>query len=418
MTNPKILIVDDEEDIRDSLRDRFQVYGYEVVTASDGEEALEKVEKEAPELVLLDIKLPKLGGMKVLSRMKLEHPEILVIMITAHGTVKNTVEAMKQGAYGVIEKPFVRDIVRKTVVNALERQMLVKENESLRGEFIGETEKIKEMWRTIQKAAPSDLTVLITGERGTGKELVARALHKNSPRSSSPESFAVVNCSAIPSELMESEIFGHERGAFSGATEKKPGKMELAAGGTLFLDEIGDMAYELQAKLLRAIQEKEYERVGGTTGPIKVDVRFIAATNKDIEKAVQEENFRRDLFDRLDVLRIHIPPLLERKDDIPLLIEHFVGRYSNELNRPDVELTRESKGFLLDYDWPGNVRELKNCIESTILLADSDIIRPEHLPQKLRHGIGPMETPESGKTQPAKYPYRINVFAGRNGDCN
>lgn len=392
MGNPKILIVDDEKDVRDTLSDRLQMHGYEVVTASDGIEALEKVEKESPELVLLDIRLPKLGGMKVLSRIRRKHPEMLVIMISAHGTARNAEEAMKQGAYDFIEKPFDPDIIRIKVDKALERQMLVRENEYLRGELIGESEKMTEVHRTIQRIAPSDSTVLITGESGTGKELVARALHRRSLRSSKP--LVVVNCSAMQPTLVEDELFGHEPGAYTDAKTGKPGKMELADGGTLFLDEIGDMAYGLQPKLLRAIQEKESERLGGTK-PIKVDVRFIAATNRNIEKAVQEGKFREDLFYRLNVVRIHIPPLRERREDIPLLIEHFVQKYSADLKRRDIGITEDARKLLVDYHWPGNVRELQNYIERTIQLADSNVIRPEHLPQEVK-GIEPTRSTPSG----------------------
>jgi len=399
MRSPRILIVDDEEDIRDILTDRLRMYGYEALTASDGAGALEKVGEMSPELVLLDIRLPDLDGMEVLSRIKRQHPETLVIMITAYGTIQRAVEAVKQGAYDFIEKPFDPDLIRIKVDKALERQMLVRQNEYLRselkgeyGEIIGKSEKMMEVLRTIERVAGSDSTVLVTGETGTGKELVARALHRNSPRSSEP--VVVVNCSAIQPELMESEIFGHEKGAFTGAIARKLGKMELADGGTLFLDEIGDMAYELQAKLLRAIQEKEFERVGGAK-PIKVDVRFIAATNQDLKKAIQTGKFREDLFYRLNVVNIHLPPLRENREDIPLLIEHFLQKHSAALRRRGVQITDKAIELLVNYRWPGNVRELQNCIERTILLTDSDLIRPEHLPQEVRSSAFP-ESTQSG----------------------
>jgi two-component system NtrC family response regulator len=400
MGKPRILVVDDHEDIRNILSDRLKMYGYEVLTASDGQEALEKVDEATPELVLLDIRLPILDGMEVLDRIKLEHPETLVIMITAFGTVQLAVEAMRKGAYDFIEKPFdPPDIIKIKVEKALERQALVRENEYLRselkgeyGELIGKSQKTIEVLRMIEKVAPSDSTVLITGESGTGKELVARAIYGNSPRSSG--SFVVVNCSAIQPTLLESEIFGHEKGAFTGAIARKPGKMELADGGILFLDEIGDMANELQAKLLRAIQEKEFERVGGTA-PIKVDVRFIAATNRDLQKAIQEGNFREDLFYRLNVVNIDLPPLRENREDIPLLVEHFLQKQSAALKRRGIQITDRAMEILLNYRWPGNVRELQNCIERAILLADSDLIGTEYLPQEVRAGV----TPETVQTE-------------------
>lgn len=385
MAKARILVVDDEEDIRNLLSDRLQMYGYEVFTASYGAEALEKVDEMSPELVLLDILLPDINGIEVLSRIKREHPETLVIMITAYGSVQRAVEAMKQGAYDFIEKPFNPDLIRIKVGKAVERQSLMRENEYLRSELkgkydeiIGKSQKMMEVLRAIERVAPSDSTVLITGEAGTGKELVARALHRNSPRSSKP--FVVVNCPAIQPTLIESEIFGHEKGAFTGATARKIGKMEKADGGTLFLDEVGDISYEVQAKLLRAIQEKEFERVGGTK-PIKVDVRFIAATNQDLDEAVQEGRFRKDLFYRLNVVNIHLPPLRERKEDIPLLAEHFLRHHSAGRR---IQISDEAMELLVNYHWPGNVRELQNYIERAILFTDSDVIRPEHLPQEIK----------------------------------
>ncbi len=390
MGSLKILIVDDREDFRDILSDRLLMHGYETLTASDGTEALEKVKEVSPELVLLDIELPDLNGLEVLSRIKREYPETLVIMITAYGTIQRAVEAMKQGAYDFIQKSDDLDIIRIKVDKALERQLLVRENEYLRlelegeyNEIIGKSQKMMDVLRTIEKIASSDVTVLITGESGTGKELVAHALHENSTRSSQP--FIVANCTAIQPTLVESEIFGHERGAFTGAIARKPGKMELADGGTLFLDEIGDMAYDLQAKLLRAIQEKEFERVGGS-GPIKADVRFVAATNRDLEKAMRDGKFREDLFYRLNVVNIQLPSLREIREDIPLLAEYFLKKHSADLGKVGVQITDEAMELLTNYRWPGNTRQLQNCIKSTILLAGSDLIRPEHLPPEVRAG--------------------------------
>lgn len=390
MGSLKILIVDDREDFRDILSDRLLMHGYETLTASDGTEALEKVKEVSPELVLLDIELPDLNGLEVLSRIKREYPETLVIMITAYGTIQRAVEAMKQGAYDFIQKSDDLDIIRIKVDKALERQLLVRENEYLRlelegeyNEIIGKSQKMMDVLRTIEKIASSDVTVLITGESGTGKELVAHALHENSTRSS--QSFIVANCTAIQPTLVESEIFGHERGAFTGAIARKSGKMELADGGTLFLDEIGDMAYDLQAKLLRAIQEKEFERVGGS-GPIKADIRFVAATNRDLEKAMRDGKFREDLFYRLNVVNIQLPSLREIREDIPLLAEYFLKKHSADLGKVGVQITDEAMELLTNYRWPGNTRQLQNCIKSTILLAGSDLIRPEHLPPEVRAG--------------------------------
>ena len=383
----KILIVDDLEDIRNILGDRLEVYGYEILTASDGEEALKKANDESPELVILDIQLPKMDGMEVLSKIMAEHPKTVVMMITAYATVHKAVEAMKLGAYDFIEKPFNPDLVRVKVEKALEKQNLLRENEYLRAELkgeyneiIGQSQKIIDILKTIEKVAPSDSTVLITGESGTGKELVAKALHNNSQRAREP--FVPVNCSAIQPTLLESEIFGHEKGAFTGAIARKPGKLELANRGTLFLDEIGDMATELQAKFLRAIQNRECERVGGIK-PFKVDVRFIAATNQNLQKAIKEGKFREDLFYRLNVVNINLPPLREHKDDIPILVKHFLRKNSAALKKPKIQINDEAMQIIMEYNWPGNVRELENCIERTILLADSDIIKPEHLPAEL-----------------------------------
>jgi two-component system, NtrC family, response regulator AtoC len=385
MKKLKILVVDDEEDIRNILGDRLQMYGYEVVTAADGLEALEKVQEEEPDLVLLDIMMPHLDGLEVLDRIKRDHPEMLVMMITAFSNVERATEAILDlGAYDYIEKPFTPDLIRIKVDKALELRRLMMENEYLRSELkgnyvgiIGRSPNMMDVLGKIERIAPSNLSVLITGETGTGKELVAHALHNNSPRSSKP--FAVLNCAAIQSTLVESELFGHEKGAFTGATTK-PGKMELADGGTLFLDEIGDMAYELQAKLLRAIQEGEFERVGGIRN-IKVDIRFIAATNRDLEKALEEEKFRSDLFYRLSTMVINIPPLREHREDIPLLVEHFLRNAA--ANNLYAQVSDEAMKLLMSYHWPGNIRELQHCIERGIWLTDSDTVQPGHLPPEL-----------------------------------
>jgi two-component system, NtrC family, response regulator AtoC len=393
----RVLIVDDVEDIRDILSDRLQAYGYEVLTAIDGEEALEKVEKSSPDLVLLDILLPGLDGMKVLSRIKRDYPQITVIMITAHGRIQLAVEAMKQGAYDFVEKPFDPDLIRIKVDNALERHSLLNQNEYLRSELkgeydeiIGKSQKMLEVLEKIEKVASSDSTVLITGETGTGKDLVARALHQNSPRSSGR--FVAINCTAIPATLLESEIFGHEKGAFTGATNRKIGKMEYADRGTLFLDEIGDMAYELQSKLLSAIEKKEIERIGGTQ-TIKVDLRFIAATHCNLQEAIQNGKFREDLYYRINVVNIQLPPLREIKEDIPLLVEHFLSKYSIAQNKKKFQITDKAMNILMNYSWPGNIRQLQNCIEGAILLANTNTIKQEDLPQQMIPGKVPESIP-------------------------
>jgi two-component system NtrC family response regulator len=399
MDNLKVLIVDDKEDFRELLSDRLQAYGYETLTAVDGIEALEKVKEASPELVLLDIMFPPPSpdGLEILGRIKREYPATLVIMMTAYGTIEFAVNAMRQGAYDFIQKSDDLDIIRTKVEKALERQLLIRENEYLRlelegeyGEIIGRSEKMMDVLKKIERVAPTDLNVLITGETGTGKELVARALHRNSLRSDGP--FIPVNCSAIQATLVESEIFGHEKGAFTGAQDRKLGKMQLANEGTLFLDEIGDMAYELQAKLLRAIEEKEFERLGGTSS-IKVNVRFIAATNRDLQEAIEEDKFRDDLFYRLNGIPIDLPPLREIREDIPLLVEHFL-KYA-ALNNRIVQITDEAMELLMGYRWPGNIRELMKCIERTIILTDSNVIRPEHLPPEVRTA-NPAESSQEG----------------------
>ena len=390
MENLRILVVDDEENIQIALEDRLRMYGYEVTTASDGEEALEKVESELPDLVLLDIELPGISGLKVLSRIRSEHPEILVMMITAYDRDEWVIEAMQeQRADDFIKKPFNYELIRLKVERALKPKLLEKElaeesksqRSDLKGkydEIIGKSQQVVDVLRIIDKAAPYDLNVLITGESGTGKELVARALHYNSPRAS--KEFRAVSCAAFQPTMVEDELFGHEKGAFTGATEKKLGKMELADGGTLFLDEVGDMALELQAKLLRAVQEKEFERIGGTH-LIKVDVRFISATNHDLQKAIQEGKFRVELFARLRGMEINVPPLRKRIEDIPLLVQYFLQNAAE--NKQKVQISEEAMDILMNYHWPYNIRELQQCIGRAIVMADSSVIRPEHLPPEV-----------------------------------
>jgi len=383
----KILVVDDEEDIRTILSDRLEMNGYEVVTASDGMEALKKVAESSPELVLLDIELPKLNGMQVLGRIKSEHPETIVIIITANYTIDRASEAIQgQGALDFIEKPINLGLLMIKISKALERRVLEREDEhvpsELKGEYseiIWKSQKMMDVLRRVERVAPSDLTVLIIGETGTGKELIARALYQNSLRRD--KEFVSVNSATISPELAESNLFGHEKGSFTSATSKQLGKFEVANNGTIFLDEVGDLRPEIQVKLLRVLENGTFQRVGGNQ-EIQVDVRLMAATNQDLKKSVQEGKFRKDLFFRLYGVEIVIPPLRERKEDISVLTRHFLRNAASD-NR-GVQITHEAMELLENYYWPGNVRELKQCIESTIVLADSNIIRPEDLPLKVK----------------------------------
>lgn len=379
----KILVVDDDPDIRKILDDRLDALGYTVVTAENGQEALEKVNQEEPDLMFLDLQMPQMNGLQVLKRLK-DYPELAVIIITAFGTIEKAVEAMKEGAFDFITKPFSPDHLDLVIKKALDCRALKQENLYLRGEvnapyleMVGESPKMKEAIETAQKVAATPSTVLLLGESGTGKEIFARSIHRWSPRSKRP--LIVVNCVALRDELIESELFGHEKGAFTGAHQMKRGKLEIANGGTVFLDEIGDFKPDLQAKLLRVLQEREFERVGGTK-PIHVDIRIIAATNQDLHKKVQEGLFREDLFFRLNVVPIPLPPLRERKEDIPLLTQFFLCRSCEIVKKPVMKISTEAMDHLIRYHWPGNVRELGNLIERAVVLAGGHEILPEDLP--------------------------------------
>ena len=381
-----ILIVDDEPDTVVILQDRLEMDGYTVITASNGSEALEVIGQELPDLVLLDIQMPRMDGMETLIHIHQRYPGLLVIMLTAHGTIQLAVEATKRGAYDFLEKPFKPEHIKQKVDQALEhhrttepgvRDELIHSYE----EIVGESPQIVEVLKIIEKVANTNSTVLIQGESGTGKELVARALHQNSPRAH--KEMIVVNCAAIPDNLLESEVFGHERGAFTGATYQKIGKFERADGSTLFLDEIGDMSIELQAKLLRALQEQEIERLGGTK-VIRVDVRIIAATNHELRKAIDMGTFRRDLYYRLNMIPIFLPPLRERRGDILILAEYFLRKHSKVHNQPTRLISQKARDLLMQYDWPGNVRELEYSILRAVLFAEGDVILPKHLPQEIQ----------------------------------
>jgi len=359
--------------------------GYDVDEACSAEKALEKLEKRRYLLLLSDLFLPGKDGIELLKRAKKIDPYLPVIMITAYGTIERAVEAMKEGAYDFLSKPVDPDYLVLLVNRALEQERIFRENILLKEEFaqkygfpqiVGEDPKIKEVSKKAQKVAQTNSTVLLLGESGTGKELFARAIHQLSPRRDYP--FITFNCASVPETLIENELFGHERGAYTGATSRKLGKLELAHKGTFFLDEIGDLSFSLQAKLLRVLEEKAFERIGGTS-TIEVDVRFILATNKDLKKEVEEGRFREDLYFRISVFPIVLPPLRERKGDIPLLANYFLNKFSIEMRKRGLKLSSNAIKKLMNYSWPGNVRELQNCIERAVILCEGKEILPEHI---------------------------------------
>lgn len=377
--NKSILVVDDEPNIRRVLDAVFTKSGYTVLTAENGKKALDIVSTEQGLQVLLcDLIMPDLNGMDILKAVREMNPNISVVMMTAHGTIKSAVDAMKLGAFDYITKPFDVDEIKLIVNNALERSILIEENIQLKqqlksrygfDEIIGNCGRMQDVFRMIERVAQSSATVMIRGESGTGKELVARAIHFNSKRSMKP--FVAVACAALPETLLESELFGHEKGAFTGAVGQKAGRFELANKGTLFLDEISEIPPSVQVKLLRALQERQFERVGGMK-TVNVDVRLVAATNRDLEKCVADGSFRDDLYYRLQVIQIFLPPLRDRLDDIPLLTEHFINKF-NERNEKHVKFVDQATmDLLMRYKWPGNVRELENAIERCVVLADDD----------------------------------------------
>jgi DNA-binding NtrC family response regulator len=380
-----ILLVEDKESMAQMLRETLEAGGYQTVIARDGAEGIRAISEGRFDLVLSDLKLPKKNGMEVLRASKAENPLTPVIVMTAYGSVDVAVTAIKEGAFDFITKPFDTDHLLLLIRRALETQRLCAENILLREELaskygapriIGRSAGIVEVAQKVQKVAQAKTTVLLLGESGTGKELFARAIHNLSPRAEYP--FVPINCAAIPRELIESELFGHEKGAFTGAEAKKIGKFELADKGTIFLDEISEMDLSLQTKLLRVIQEGEIERVGGLRS-VKIDVRIVAASNRDMERALEENRLREDLFYRLNVFPVTIPPLRERKEDIPLLVEFFIQKYCKELKTPPKGMAKDALGMLLNYPWKGNVRELENCIERAIILCDGETILPEHI---------------------------------------
>jgi two-component system, NtrC family, nitrogen regulation response regulator NtrX len=386
-----ILVVDDEESICQSLEGILSDEGYEVLTAKSGEEALKMIEEEQPDLILLDIWLPGIDGIDVLKNVKQEYPQIQVIMMSGHGTIETAVKATKLGAFDFIEKPLSLEKVVLIVNHALDLIRLEEENKLLKlkahydYELVGQSKAIKELKEIIRIVAPTNAWILIMGENGTGKELVARSIHLQSRRAK--RALVEVNCAAIPEELIESELFGHERGAFTGATTKKRGKFELAHEGTIFLDEVGDMSAKAQAKILRILQEKKFERVGGTK-ILDTDVRVLAASNKDLEKEMEEGRFRQDLYYRLHVIPLIILPLRERKEDILPLTEHFIKTFCMKEGIAPKTMTDEAMNLMMEHNWPGNVRELKNIIERLVIMSPSEVIAAKDIPPFVREGGG------------------------------
>ena len=420
MALERILVADDEESIRWVLSKALSKKGFKVDLASDGHEALEKFRLNRYDLAILDIKMPGISGLDLLSRLQEKGTQTLIVIMTAESSMKNAVEAMKRGAYDYITKPFDLDTIDAILVKAAKAADISVEINRLKDELkdqyhldraiIGQSKPMQEVYKVLGKVAPSDVTVLITGESGTGKELVARAIHFNSPRLGKP--FLAINCAAIPRELLESELFGFEKGAFTGATERKIGKFEQANGGTLFLDEIGDMPLDLQAKLLRVLQEKEITRTGGTS-TLPIDVRIVAATNQNLTDKVRSKEFREDLFYRLNVVPIALPPLRERRDDIPLLVDFFIQSAREKLGTSALGCTDEALRHLSQFSWPGNIRELENTIQRAALLSPNQLLTSEDFPSsqepaqdgndcsletlitnKLRSAIGQMDVQE------------------------
>src|SRR5499433_2497119 len=387
MASEHILIVDDERAIQKALRGVLEDEGYRVSVAGSAQEAVAQLQDESPDLIFLDIWMPGADGLEALAEFKRIRPETAVVMISGHGTIETAVKATKLGAYDFIEKPLSLEKILLAATRALDHGRLERENRDLREQLargqqiVGRSRLIEELRQQIAIAAPTNGRVLIHGENGAGKELVARAIHDQSVRRDGP--FVEVNCAAIPEELIESELFGHERGAFTGAVARRRGKFELADGGTLFLDEIGDMSLKTQAKVLRVLEEQAFERVGGKD-TLRVDVRVLAASNQNLQEQIREGHFREDLYYRLNVIPIEVPALRTRKDDIPAHVSHFIAQFCAENGKHAKTLSNESLGYFLAYDWPGNVRELRNMVERLVIMAPGDVITADDLPAPLR----------------------------------
>lgn len=401
---PRILVIDDEAAIRESLRMILEYEDYGFLGASSGQEALALVQRDRPDLVLLDIKMPGMDGMEVLRKLRALDETLPVVMISGHGTTSTAVDAIKSGATDFLDKPLSSERVIVTLQNVLKQQELRQENRELKlameskYEIVGDSPPLRTVLEAVKRASPTNATVMLLGESGVGKELVARAIHRNSPRAG--QRFVQVNCAAIPEELIESELFGHEKGSFTGATEKQIGKFEQADHGTIFLDEVGDMSPKTQAKVLRVLQEQEVERLGSAR-TIKVDVRVIAATNKDLEQGIQRGEFREDLFFRLNVIPIVVPPLRDRRGDIPLLIQHFARRISEEHNMKPKRFDPRAIEGLQRYRWRGNIRELRNAVERLMIMTPGDVVRAEDLPPDVRNDASRAPDPDAAPSFPA-----------------
>jgi DNA-binding NtrC family response regulator len=386
----RIFVVDDELNIREALVTLLEKRHYDVRGAASAEDALEQLETSPADLVLTDLKMPGMGGMEFVRRLKQKWPEIEVLVMTAFGSIETAVESMRCGAYDYVTKPIDRERLAVVVEKALERHALACENKQLKDrlatrtrfdQMVGESEPMQRMYSLVEMVADSDATVLLTGESGTGKELVARAIHHKSHRADGP--FVTLNCGALPENLFESELFGYEKGAFTGATTNKMGRFELADGGTLLLDEVGELSLKSQVDFLRVLETKEFRRLGGTK-IVKVDARIVAATNRNLEAAVKEGAFREDLYYRLNVVPLHLPPLRERGDDIPLLIDRFMAEFSAQHHRQPKEISRKATRLLRLYAWPGNIRQLRNLIERLMVTVKDTVIEPEHLPEEVQ----------------------------------
>src|SRR5216684_4243601 len=395
----KVLVVDDEANLRKVLATMLRRTGYDVTVAADGEQGLAEFLKSGADIVVTDLVMPKMGGMELLRSVNSSNPDVPVIIITAHGTVDSAVEAIKLGAFDYITKPFDQAEIQAVIAKAARTHDIAQRNVRVDGRaraaIVGESEEMQEIFRIIEKVADTPSTVLITGESGTGKELIATALHEGSSRRNKP--LIRINCAAIPKDLMESELFGYERGAFTGAVTSKPGRFELADGGTLFLDEIAEIPVEMQVKILRALQESEFERVGGIR-TTRVDVRLIAATNRDLQIEIEAGRFRKDLYYRLAVVPIVLPSLRERQSDIPKLTLHFIEKYNRRLNKKIEGISNDAMEYLRTYPWPGNIRELENLMERILLFADGPTIMEKDLPEQIRQAAA--QAAPSGSTAP------------------